>query len=74
MSNSFIVVVYDPTVEDLAIIREWLDLPKLVKISGKVRVKIPKGSTTKDGKETMLQGYCGLLKMLHVRYDYSEEK
>lgn len=69
-----IVSAYDPIEEDLVIIRSWLDLPKLIRISGRVRVRIPIGSMTKDGKESMLDGYCALLKILSIRYDFHEEK
>lgn len=72
MAKPIIVTAYDPTCEDLDIMREWLNLPKLVKISGRVRVKIPFGGLSKDKKVSMLEAYCGLLKILNVRYDYSE--
>lgn len=69
-----IVSAYDPIEPDLVIMRAWLGLPNLLKISGRVRIRIPMNGRAKDDKESMLDAYCGLLKVLNIRYDFAEEK
>lgn len=69
-----IVCVYDATEPDIELIRSWLDLPKLEMKSGRIRVRFPPGCLCKDGKTSALDAYCEFLRVLNLRYDYSEQK